>query len=755
MEPPLPVPDTGTAERLLEAPMSVRRPVRGGLFGAVACLSVATLLALPAAAPASTTGALTARGTAAGPVDVPEVLSGDRWLRHHREDLMPYWDMPEALGEPVGNFPSFRGRNGELLPATGNNPNRGLSTLARGVYGYSLAFMLTGEERYLTYARAGIDWIDAKAKDPVHGGYFGLLDASGQPVNPLANKEVFDLASLGLAYGMYFNVTRDPAVEAELLAVRDLLFEKYYDPVGNRVMDALTYDLATEVDPGNNGGDITDLLVPGTALLLPYLELLSDPGRRTQFRDDLRRVTDILITRHKDSESATNPWWFWGRTLRFGSFGANLTDFGHNIKSYEMIHNANQVFPDRPWTSLAADREVLMTRAWDSAASRWNERLRSLLPGAVERDSAWWVHAEADQTLAALDLTNGFAHQTQLATSAQSFLDVFVDDESPARETFARISRVAADTDLRKSFFGKNMLHAHEHALIMYLHGRALEGRPARLYYAFPEDQALSAVAKPYWFDAAGQTRTVADPLATLPGRRLVEVDFTGLDAVLPPPFPAPDDTTAPTTVATVSPDAGPTGWHNADVAVSLLAADDVDGVGVEEIHARVTERDGLVRATAVIDPGEELTLPALGVEGEHDVTFFAVDRLGNREVPRTLTVRIDRTAPGVTGLPEQPCVIWPPNEKLVRVADVVGTDNRSGVASLQLSGTSSEPAAPDDIVIVGNTVYLRATRDDEGPGRTYTVVATVTDQAGNATTRQSTCVVPHHVGQTASEDKP
>ena len=33
--------------------------------------------------------------------------------------------------------------------------------------------MLTGEERYLTYARAGIDWIEAKAKDPVHGGYFG------------------------------------------------------------------------------------------------------------------------------------------------------------------------------------------------------------------------------------------------------------------------------------------------------------------------------------------------------------------------------------------------------------------------------------------------------------------------------------------------------------------------------------------------------------------------------------------------------
>ena len=113
--------------------------------------------------------------------EIPEVLQGDTWLRHHREDLMPYWDMPEALGEPVGNFPSFRGRAGELLPEF---TNRGLSTLARGVYGYSLAYLLTGEERYLTYAKAGLDWINTKAKDPVHGGYYGELDVNGDPVDP-------------------------------------------------------------------------------------------------------------------------------------------------------------------------------------------------------------------------------------------------------------------------------------------------------------------------------------------------------------------------------------------------------------------------------------------------------------------------------------------------------------------------------------------------------------------------------------------
>jgi mannose/cellobiose epimerase-like protein (N-acyl-D-glucosamine 2-epimerase family) len=130
---------------------------------------VALVAAVLATVPTTVASSLSSTGArVAVSADVPEVLRGDTWLRHHREDLMPYWDRPEALGEPLGNFPSFRGRNGELLP---DSTERGLSTLARQVYGYSLAFMLSGEDRYLTYAKAGLDWIDAKAKDPVYDGY--------------------------------------------------------------------------------------------------------------------------------------------------------------------------------------------------------------------------------------------------------------------------------------------------------------------------------------------------------------------------------------------------------------------------------------------------------------------------------------------------------------------------------------------------------------------------------------------------------
>jgi hypothetical protein len=442
---------------------------------------------------------------------------------------------------------------------------------------------------------------------------------------------------------------------------------------------------------------------------------------------------------------------FWGRTGLIGDFTAPQTDVGHNIKSYEMVHNANQLYPDRPWDDLAPDRPVQLHRAWDGAAGRWNERLHSFTPGDVETDGAWWVHDEADQLLAALDLTDGFAHADQLARSSQTFLDVYVDRDPlyPVRETWGRVLRTdppeQPPTGFRKSFFGKNMLHNFEHALILYLHGQQLAGRPARLHYALPTSQALTAVAKPYWFDASGQTRTVTGPSTVLPGHDLVPVDFTGIGQVPRPPYPAPPDTTAPVTTATTTPEPTAAGWHRSDVTVDLTASDDVAGVedaGVKEIHARIQDPSGASRV-ASIHPGEHATLAPLTGGGEYVVTYFAVDTLGNAEEPRPLTVRIDRTAPTVSGLPVEDCVVWPPNQRLVQIADVTGSDDRSGVADVSVQVSVNQPAK-EDVIIDGNRVWVRAERDG-GRDRVYTVHGTVTDLAGNTTTDTGSCMVPRH----------
>jgi len=94
---------------------------------------------------------------------------------------------------------------------------------------------------------------------------------------------------------------------------------------------------------------------------------------------------------------------------------------------------------------------------------------------------------------------------------------------------------------------------------------------------------------------------------------------------------------------------------------------------------------------------------------------------------------------------------LWPPNHKLVTVANVSATDSISGLAAINVNAISSEPADADILITGGasqpQVVQLRAKRLGTGPGRVYTVMAIATDMAGNTATATETCTVPHDQG--------
>jgi hypothetical protein len=208
-------------------------------------------------------------------------------------------------------------------------------------------------------------------------------------------------------------------------------------------------------------------------------------------------------------------------------------------------------------------------------------------------------------------------------------------------------------------------------------------------------------------------------------------------------------DLSAPTTSATVNLPANANGWNNADVTVTLTATDNVNGSGVKQIAFPTT---GAQAGTGIVNrDNASLTI---NVEGTTTITYSATDNAGNVEAAKTLVVRLDKTPPSFSGMPAAGCDIWPPNNKLVKVATVAAQDGLSGLASFNTDVASSEPASPgqSDATTTGTgldprTISVRATRLGNGPGRTYTLSASATDRAGNVTTAVATCVVPHDQG--------
>ena len=211
-------------------------------------------------------------------------------------------------------------------------------------------------------------------------------------------------------------------------------------------------------------------------------------------------------------------------------------------------------------------------------------------------------------------------------------------------------------------------------------------------------------------------------------------------------------DAVPPASALTASPPANAAGWNRSDVTVRVAASDghNVVASGLERLHVEMSGAQ-----TGSWDfPGEtdgyHVEDLVVSTEGETTVTYFAEDRRGNVEAARSFAVRIDRTPPALTGLPRG-CELWPPNHKMVHVADVAGEDARSGLDGLFLSASSSDLAGEDDIAINGGSVDLRAAKAAQGRARVYEVNATAVDMAGNTGAASGTCTVPHSWGPAGS----
>ncbi|NOU86312.1 hypothetical protein GC102_11070 [Paenibacillus sp. LMG 31460] len=206
-------------------------------------------------------------------------------------------------------------------------------------------------------------------------------------------------------------------------------------------------------------------------------------------------------------------------------------------------------------------------------------------------------------------------------------------------------------------------------------------------------------------------------------------------------------DRSKPETQAVIEPGEpnGANGWYTSDVTVTLSVYDDFSGAARTEY--RLNSGDWKVYEGAF----------AVSAEGSHVLEYRSVDRAGNIEDSKSMTLRIDKTAPILNIVPDK-TELWPPNGKLVPIQVAIQAfDERSGIAGIKLvsitsNETDSKKGKSDQESDIQNMEYgtddrtflLRAERNGSGTGRIYTIEYTVTDQAGHVTNKTATVSVKH-----------
>ena len=427
---------------------------------------------------------------------------GEWWMQHFLRDLLPFWDMPAALGNPIGAFPSTRCNDGSVIDyskpcAEVDNAylltkSRYLVPLSRQIYGYGVAFHLTGDPRYLQYMKAGVDVIRSTWIDREHGGMFQEQDLDSGAMRPAV--EFRDPQQLGyglLGIAFYYYLTRDPEVLPDIIETKRYILGTYY----NERLGALQWLLANNGDTRYDSKNLVASLDQMNTYHVLLAPILPEPYQ-TEFKGSLRVLAHALINQFYSPKgnlfflSATNP--------QDEDINFSTADFGHSSKAMWMIRYTGLMTGDRDLVSFAeTNAPPLFERAYIASCACWGGGV--VRGGGMDPNKSWWVYAELDQLAGTLAIA-GLPTGQYLAGTTDYWIKNFVDHKyGEVWTTLDASTNNPPAGDLPKAWPWKNAYHSFEHALVGYITGQQLNGKTVTLYYAFNNPAGIDAI-QPYFF---------------------------------------------------------------------------------------------------------------------------------------------------------------------------------------------------------------------------------------------------------------
>lgn len=471
--------------------------------------------------------------------DAPRLDDPEFWRRQALDELIPHW-YANARDLEHGAFYMNLARDWTPEPPWDKVP----ALISRHVYGFSAAYLLSGDDQYLAAARAGAEYLLAQAWDPKYGGWFDKLARDGKPLVETKTVSLQLYTNVGLT--MYAFVSGDRrALDAVLKSV-EIQFTRARDAERGGFAQALGRDLAV-LDAGKNKHAHYGYL--GSLLLNLYLGT-RDPAVLAKSRE----LADLSIARLRDAAG-----WYhgfrnrhdraWRRTpslvdgREVASIGAQLTAALAFLRLYHQTGDTKYLDEGR----RIGERAARSGRVPETGA--WLDLVDAAPPfGAVAKPTVWWwVQIYGAFLELQLYGVTGDPGRLEDFRRSEEFFDRFFLD----REKGGVFGSVAPDGALigqgRKASDGEwhTSYHEIEHALLnylylsLYVHRRPavlhfkLDG-PARHLVSFVDDpsvriEAVKMDGRP-WKDFDARDRSVSVP----PGAgHVVEVTL-GVTAVAP-----------------------------------------------------------------------------------------------------------------------------------------------------------------------------------------------------------------------------
>jgi len=259
-----------------------------------------------------------------------------------------------------------------------------LTLHSRLVYTMLIGYEATGDARYLEVARRGTDFLLASFHDPLHGGFFQVVDAGGKPVSMAKNTYGHAFALLALSHAA--RVTGEPKYKAAALAAWQDIRRNLREP-GGGLRGGAPRDFTPKLEARHSQNPLMHMF----EALLALIDATGDQ----QVVADARELGDFVLNQLMvglPDGGAYIPEWYdeqWKPLTSDDGF----TDLGHQFEWSHLLRSAeSRGLP--PIYADVGDRllKFAVAKGYDEQDGGIFNRMSA--SGHVDRSKFWWQQAE-------------------------------------------------------------------------------------------------------------------------------------------------------------------------------------------------------------------------------------------------------------------------------------------------------------------------------------------------------------------------
>jgi len=397
-------------------------------------------------------------------------LEKEHWKDQALTDILPPWTK-YARDTVEGSF--FCSLDANWMPD--GDSLKYPSMIARHLFSYSVAYMLSGKDDYLAIASNTKDYLLSHAWDKEYGGWFDALTRDGNAAE--RGKSTFVQVYVITGLTMYFFVTRDKEVLDYVNRSNDLLEKNVWDHSLGGYYD----DIAQDWSVNSEVKSFASQLAPVSGYLL-YLYLATQDER---YLRQSERICDVVLRHMVDRntgwvlESFDRNWNYVPAKL-----GSDEINTGHNIETAWSLARLYRINGREDYLRAAQVLSDSLHRyGYNSARGFWYGTTGNEDPHQHSDFTYWWIQAYGmmfDLYMAGLSPDNDYADH--FLKGAAFWDHSFLDKEKG--DTHFSVYENGEVKDHLKANRYKSSYHNVEHAWLNFLYlSRWVNKKPFTLYF--------------------------------------------------------------------------------------------------------------------------------------------------------------------------------------------------------------------------------------------------------------------------------